>query len=643
MTTTSSRKSCAARLLAASLLCGGVTAACATESETSKVSPNILLIVVDDLGYDDLGLSNPERHTPNINELAAQGVRFSRHYTDATCSPTRVGLLTGLDPARLGFRPVQQGISPETMTLPKVLSAAGYNTFHVGKWHVGNSIPELSPQQAGFDHWFGFLTQWELAGPSRDGIHFGWPRYNRPWLQSETSPPAETPGHLTDIVTDKAVQVIEDLSRDSKPWFLNLWYYAPHDPVQPAQRFADKYPDTGEGRYRALIEQLDYSIGRLTAQLQQLGISENTLVIFMSDNGGTNKYVDNNRPLVGRKGEFNEGGVRTPMIWRWPAKLSANRVIDDTVSYLDLLPTLSHLIDSNRDQGIGDIDLAGVNLWPAINGAAPFPKRYLFWEYLAHSYVYYSILDKDGRWRLIYENGRNVLYDLETPSHEQHNVRDQNPEVAERLLDEYKQWRREQHEVRVEIETVGNNGSAIVTGDGVQRSPGHSAFTFAIGVTPTATGEAENATQFIANHPPYWSLSFKPGRELTLNMLGERLRGPVLGAGRCAAIVVSSAYGYSRRYPKNNRALINLYVDGILVDSVVNEKPAIAPSQFDRPTTIGFESDPGGQLSHLKLTIPRFYNEWFAPAGESKTTSNTVEGLTDSLCLPDSTRGKREL
>lgn len=597
-----------------------------------KAPPNILLIVADDLGYSDLQLNNPELTTPNLNTLAEQGVQFTRHYTDATCSPTRVGLLTGLDPASLGFRPMQQGISADRVTLPKIMSSAGYNTFHIGKWHVGDAIPELSPIQTGFDDWYGFLTQSELAGPSLDGIHFKRPRYKNPWLQTGTTKPMKTTGHLTDIVTEKALEVIDELNKKKQPWFLNLWYYAPHAPVKPAQRFAEKYPDTVKGRYQALIEQLDFSVGRITKQLERLGISDNTLLIFVSDNGGTNREMPNNQPLFGKKAQLNEGGLRTPMIWRWPGQLPGKQTIDDTVSYLDLLPTLAHIIGWDTTE----LDLDGKNIWPSVSTQAPFPQRFLHWEYLAPSPSYhtYSVLDKSGRWRLSMRlDGKLVLYDVENSADTDHNFLEQYPEVAQRLEREYEQWRRQNQLIAVNLKAVNDQGAAIVTGDGVQRSPGYSGLTFAIGATPDKATATSTQTQYIANQPPFWQLNFKPGQPLTLTMLGETLTGPVLAPGQCFAIVVSSFYSFSRIWPESNISMIDLYVNETKVDSINRKDPALVPNDFYKPTFIGLETASAAP-SQLHMSTPYFYNEYFELAATSALRSNTVESLSDLLCPP---------
>lgn len=593
------------------------------QCESRSARPNILLIVADDLGYNDLGLSNPDLTTPSLDRLAREGVRFSRHYTDSTCSPTRAGLLTGLNPARVGFRPLRQGISPDIETLPKLLSSAGYNTFHVGKWHVGNAIPELSPVEAGFDHWYGYLTQSDLGGRRK------WPQYIDPWLQTESTPAVETPGHLTDLVTDKTLELVDSLSQESKPWFINLWYFAPHGPLQPAQRFADKYPDTEKGKYQATIEQLDSSIGRIIDRLQQSGLSDQTLVVFMSDNGGTNIQIDNNRPFAGQKGQFLEGGVRTPMIWNWPTRLEAGQLVDETVSYLDLLPTLASVSGTEIEEG----EFAGKNIWPAIQGAQAFPKRPLYWESLTPASLSYSVLDREGRFRLIYNNGIKQLFEVAGDSASQRDVIAEYPDVSARLEQDYQAWHGDQHAIRVQLKPLDDRGAAIVVGDGVQRSPGYAGFTFAIGVKPLPLDESSTQLQIIASDAPYWKLGFQPGQPVVLDMLGERLRGPILEEGKCAALIVTTYYNRSRRFPRNESGQIDFWVNGALVDRVTSDRPAMPPKAFDRQTRIGFDRDPK-KKSQLELTPPQFYNDYFTPAVESKTKSDAIERLNRQLCSP---------
>lgn len=597
-------------------------------AEPTRARPNILLIMADDLGSNDLELTNPDHRTPHLNRLAAGGVRFTRHYTDTTCSPTRVGVLTGLDPARLGFRPVQRGIPSDVMTLPKALSQEGYNTYHIGKWHTGNVTEGRSPTQAGFDGWYGFLSQFDLRGPSLDGLHFKWPTYRDPWIQTEAKEPEKTRGHLTDLLTNEAIRTIKELNTEEAPWFVNLWYFAPHAPIEPAPRFIEKYPDNPNGHYRALIEQLDASVGRITAQLRTLGILDETLIIFMSDNGGTNEVSNNNGDLPGRKGQMVEGGVRTPLIWHWPAKLPGLRIVEEPVSMLDVLPTVAAIVGHD----LTEHELAGVDLWPSIIGGAPFPERYLFWESLSHESLSYSVLDAGGRWRLVNRDGRKTLYDVGGIASEAHlNVLDEHPQVAESLEREYEVWHQRQHRIAARIETLTEDGAASISGDDIQRSPGQGGLTFGIGVTPTSVLRAPNKMQHIAGQEDFWHLSFKNGKPLTLHFLGERLDGPVLPNAKCSAIIITSYYRYSRMSPEENVGFTELYVDGALVDSVERTRPPLAPTQFSNPTVVGFRPN-RNRYSQLRFGEPQLFNEWFAPAERSTSKANSIEGLNRELC-----------
>ncbi|GAG79028.1 unnamed protein product, partial [marine sediment metagenome] len=277
---------------------------------------------------------------PNLDQLAKEGVRFTRHYASSVCSPARAALLTGQDPARNGYVPNGRGLSPQLITLPEALKGAGYSTWHIGKWHIGDLQRQAWPDHQGFDHWFGFLNQWRLAGKQVNGeIELAKPRYLDPWLESDSEPAAFYPGHLENILTDKTITTIDELQALDSPWFINLWFYAPHTPIQPAIEFAEKYADTDAGRYKALVHQLDHNIGRVLNHLDNTGERENTIVVVVSDNGGTNRQIDNNFPYQGKKASYFEGGLRTPLIIQWPDSDTSGTVYSDIVSVQDIYPT----------------------------------------------------------------------------------------------------------------------------------------------------------------------------------------------------------------------------------------------------------------------------------------------------------------
>ena len=243
------------------------------------------------------------------------------------------------------------------------------------------------------------------------------------------------------------------------------------------------------------------------------------------------------------------------------------------------------------------------------------------------------MLDREGRFRLVRVRGALKLFDVTSESSHAKDVIGEHPDVAARLEQEYEAWHAAQHGIRVRLKGTGPEGAAIVTGDGVQRSPGYAGFTFAIGVVPRSLPDGSNQVQMIASDAPYWKLGFEPGKPLVLDMLGERLRGPRLEVGRCSALIVTTYYNRSRRFPADESGQIDLYVNGALVDSVTSDRPPLPPTAFDRQTRIGFDRDPR-KPSRLELTLPHFYNDYFAPAAKSKTKSDSIERLNRQLCAP---------
>jgi arylsulfatase A-like enzyme len=479
------------------LLAAIVTVAHAGQAtDTNVPPPNILLIVLDDFSYNDLGANgNPNTPTPYLDALAAQGIRYTRHDADTTCSVARAALMTGTYPAIHGLRPTHLGLSTGTPTIASMLRDAGYTTQHIGKWHIAAATLEQSPSQLGFDNWFGFLHQNELQGASSDGVHFLAPTYLNPWLRDNQSAPRQYPGHLTDILTERAIQFLDSQKERARPWFLNLWYYAPHQPIQPAARFQEKHPATKEGIYHALIEQLDFSIGEVLQALEKNGQRDNTLVIVVSDNGGDNAHTDNNYPFYGKKTEFNEGGLRTPLLMRWPGHVQSGAVSDEKVSLYDLFPTIAQASAATPPPHLIGRDLLG---------PGPRPGMPYYWEYSDSATTTYSVLSADGRWRHTGGSWADpVLNDLVSDPSGQTNVADAHPDIVRRLREDYLAWRLAARVVtNVDYQQLNEQGGALLRGDDLQRSPGRNGYTFAIGVRPA--DDDNGATQVIAEQVGRW-------------------------------------------------------------------------------------------------------------------------------------------
>ncbi|MFT5709793.1 MAG: arylsulfatase A-like enzyme [Halioglobus sp.] len=618
------------------LAIGAMLCACSSaqnELSVEKDKPNVVLILIDDMGFNDLGVNgNNAVATPNLDALAAQGVRFTRHYVDSTCSPTRVGILTGAEPIKQGFTPAGRGISPELVTLPEALQTAGYMTHHIGKWHVGHTTKLAWPNQQGFDTFFGFLNQFLLRGPQQDGeFNYKRPTYHNPWLQEQNERPRQHIGELSEILTRRAIELIDSKKEEDQPWFLNLWTYAPHAPIQPMSEFAGKYPNTPQGRYTALLEQVDDTVGRVVESLERNNLTDNTLLIVASDNGGTNKQIDNNAPYFGTKATFFEGGVRTPLLIRWPGHFHEGLVFKKSVSNFDYFPTIAKATGAKLPPKLPGRDLQ----WVVRNNVGLDTP--LFWE-AGNSKVHaWSALSSGGRWRMSqYFFGEPVLNDLNTnPSGELDVLKDNQP-TGQMLHKEYLTWRHNARLVPVDYSRSAANGRAQLSGSSMQRSPGFGGHTFAIAVTPDRPEEPAadlNAAQkqFIAYHEGQWNISFD-GSKLTAVLNGTTIEGGALPYGQCSTVALTSHFVFSALKPKVNRAQIQLYVNERLVGSKHIEHPILLSDNLMQPTYIGGNASGQYRFSGI-LGRPLIYSERLVGDSEKNTTvDNGIARVTRKLC-----------
>lgn len=437
--------------------------------------PNVLLILLDDAGYSDVaGFGRDDAPTPNIRQIAQEGVRFTRHYADSTCKPARLALLTGRESARVAQSPDFRGISPDIVTLADALKANGYHTVHIGKWHLGDAVRGSWPDKQGFDEWFGFLNQFQLKGADAEGHFTKRPTYINPWLQSDHTPLQQYQGHLEDILAEHVIAQIKNGAQHA-PWFINYWLFAPHHPSTASDEYLKKFPSTPEGKYRALLAQADTEIGKALQALRDTQQLDNTLIVVASDNGGTNQMMNNNFPYAGVKGEFREGSLRTPLIIRWPDKRSAGKAIGDIVAIQDIYPTVLAAVGITPTT-----ELDGENLQPLLDHTKLTPRT-LVHEIGSIGLFNYSILPADGQWRA----SPNELYQLTEKSDNigEKNVAQQFPEQLHALETAYSQWRNQKISLRTHYTALTNNGQARITGDDFLRTPGYGAFSVVIGVT----------------------------------------------------------------------------------------------------------------------------------------------------------------
>jgi len=371
----------------------------------SKSSPpNIIVILADDMGYGDLGVTGSKvLRTPHIDQLARSGVFCAEGYVaSAVCSPSRAGLLTGRDPRRFGYegnlnkgdanyatRPEILGLPPGELTLGDHLRAAGYATALIGKWHQGIG-PGFHPNERGFDYFCGMLG----------GAHSYFPTKAPHSIERNGQPVTEfSDPYLTDFFTTEGINWMKQQQTTDQPWFAFMSYNAPHAPMHATDADLAQFShikDPTRRTYAAMMWALDRGVGRIHDWLKQSNQLENTLVVFFSDNGGPDSNGSWNGPLSGGKGALKEGGVRVPMIWSWPGTLPANQRYTSPISALDLLPTflataqsaplplrrpLSHEDARNFERGVkryGAYD--GRDVLPNLRGDAPPIQRTLFWR-----------------------------------------------------------------------------------------------------------------------------------------------------------------------------------------------------------------------------------------------------------------------
>jgi len=351
-------------------------------AEQKTYRPNILMILVDDLGYGDLtSYGAKDLKTPNIDRLMASGMRFDNFYANCpVCSPTRASLLSGRYPDMVGVPGVIRThitnnwghLAPHAVLLPKLLKPAGYHTAIVGKWHLGLESPNI-PNDQGFDHFHGFL------GDMMDD-YYNHRRHGNKYMRFDDKE-IDPEGHATNLFTEWAIDYINDRAKSDPPFFLYLAYNAPHTPIQPPddwlQRVKKRQPGIDDKRAKlvALIEHLDDGIGKVIAALEDSGISDNTLVIFTSDNGGQLSAGANNGPLRAGKQDMYEGGIREPMCAVWPGKIQAGTRSDRIALTMDLYPTICEAAGAKITHKID-----GRSILPTLLGKTQSEEdRFLFW------------------------------------------------------------------------------------------------------------------------------------------------------------------------------------------------------------------------------------------------------------------------
>ena len=460
------------------LVCCGTSVTAFTEER----QPNIIVLLADDLGYGELGCQgNPEIPTPHIDSIAATGIRLTQGYVTApNCSPSRAGLLTGRIPTRFGyeFNPIGAGneapgagIPAAEVTITELLHEVGYTTGLFGKWHQG-ATALYHPYRHGFDEFFGFMHEGHyFVPPPYQGVTTMLRRKSLPgnqqgrWLSErliytthmghdEPAYDANNPiirggqpvveeSYLTDAFTREALDFID--RHADKPFFLYVAYNAVHSPLQGADKYMEKFPsidDIHRRIFAAMLSNLDDSVGSVLSKLEEKHLIEQTLIFFLSDNGGpTRELTSSNLPLRGEKGSMYEGGLRVPFLVKWPGHLEQGRVYELPVSSMDIYATAAHLAGANIHH-----EIDGVDLLPHLTGdvKAP-PHEEFFWRQGNRTAL------RSGDWKLV--NMRRdshsphwELYNLADDLSEEHDVFSQHPELGQELISKWEEYNSQMRE-----------------------------------------------------------------------------------------------------------------------------------------------------------------------------------------------------
>jgi len=428
----------------------GFALAAAPAAFAADPKPNIVVILADDLGNADLGYRGSDIRTPNVDELAKEGVQLESFHAGPVCTPARAALMTGRYPMRYGLQTLvifpnhSYGLPTDERTLPQALQEAGYRTLMVGKWHLGHADRKYWPQNRGFDHFYGnTVGEVDYFTHQRSGVT-DWQR-NGEFLDEK--------GYVTTLLGDEAVRLIEKQDA-TKPFFLYFASLAPHAPYQAPKADEDRYASTiadpTRRTYAAMITSLDDQVGRIVAALEQRGLRENTLIIFSSDNGGPRSAViasgahskeeraaggvkqeslpASNGELRGGKGSLHEGGVRVPTIFNWPARLKP-RVVNEPLHMVDIMPTALALAGAKANPA--DKALDGVDIWATVAEGKPSPHD----DILVNVEAFRGAVIK-GKWKLVkiaLLPGKTELFDLVADPGEKNDVAAQNPEIVREL------------------------------------------------------------------------------------------------------------------------------------------------------------------------------------------------------------------
>ena len=404
--------------------------------------PNVVVFLADDLGWNDVGFHGGEIATPHIDRIAARGVRFTHLYAYPFCSPSRAALMTGRSPVRYGMiysviRPWSSyGVPRDEHMMPETFRGLGYQTAMLGKWHLGHAHQRMLPHRRGFDHFYGCVN---ADIDCYKHTHVG----GLDWQRNGVGVREE--GYSTDLLAAEAERLIKNRKRDA-PLFLYMPFNAVHTPLQAPQALIDKYgqiQNKNRRVYAAMTEAMDGAIGRVMAALEAESMTDNTLVLFLSDNGGPG--MGSNVPLRAGKGTVFEGGIRVAAAAQWPKRLRAGGEVRQVMTVCDLLPTLSAAV-GGEPRGAKELD--GRDLWQQVTGAAaPIPRDSLFWAVKRNETPDYMFALRRREWKLVRQVSGDklaapeMLFNVEQDPGEKSDLAAAQPDLVKSLGQEMDKWR----------------------------------------------------------------------------------------------------------------------------------------------------------------------------------------------------------
>lgn len=421
--------------------------------------PNIVLIMCDDLGYADVGFTGgKEIQTPSLDTLARAGtICRSGYVVHPFCGPSRMGMMAGryphnfgapfnLPPSALNIEEYKtKGIPVSEALMSKTLQDAGYFTGLVGKWHLGFT-PEFHPNRRGFDDFYGFLGGGHDYMPERYVATYARQKKAGKKVFNEYITPLEHNGkevteteYMTDALSREGARFVAEASAKDQPFFLFVSYNAPHTPLQAKEDDLEKYvhiKDEKRRTYCAMVHAVDRGVGRIVKALQSSGEMDNTLIVFLSDNGGKTGAGADNTPLKRGKGSVYEGGIRVPMFFHWPGKVPAGKSIQWPVSALDFYPTFASLAQAKIPH---DKTLEGTNLWSGIeSGSDPRGGDMLF--SMRHHAAFSNVGIRMDQWKACCVGKRWTLFDVNADPGEETDLSNQHPEKLDKMIEAAKQW-----------------------------------------------------------------------------------------------------------------------------------------------------------------------------------------------------------